>query len=132
MRSLSGQQLLSDFITLLELWCGGDDNSRQNNAGSVRVYVPDPRKPLDDLAKMLDDDGLLFFSTELSDGRVQRHRRIDGWYVSPRNGHISIYSRESLRRLAERAGFRCFTLLDSLHVFWRNTPAWAAHILPAG
>ena len=98
----------------------------------VFEHVPDPRKLLDDLAEMLDDDGLLFFSTELSDGKVQRHKRIDWWYVSPRNGHISIFSKESLRRLAERKGFRCFTILDSLHVFWRSTPAWAAHILPPG
>ena len=98
----------------------------------VFEHVPDPVKLLDDLGRLLDDDGVLFFSTELSDGHVQRYKRIDWWYISPRNGHISIYSKESLRRLAERAGYRYYTILDSLHVFWKKTPAWAAHILPKG
>lgn len=97
----------------------------------VFEHVPDPVRLLEDLGKMLDDDGVLFFSTELSDGRVQRHKRIDWWYIAPRNGHISIYSQESLRRLAERFGYRCYTILDSLHLFWKQPPAWARHILPA-
>ncbi len=64
-----------------------------------------------DLSALLKDDGIVIFSTLLSDGNVAERQRLTWWYASPRNGHISLYSRDSLEHLAARGGFRSRQLL---------------------
>ena len=96
----------------------------------VFEHVPAPRPLLDSLAAHLTDPGLLIFSTLPSDGHLQRPRRIDWWYISPRNGHISIYAAQTLRHLAREYGFRYASPLPGLHFFWKQLPAWAEHLRP--
>ena len=96
----------------------------------VFEHVAQPRPLLDTLSKHLQTPGLLIFSTLLSDGHLQRPKRIDWWYISPRNGHISIYSERSLRYLAEQYGFRHKSPLPGLHFFWKHLPPWAEHLRP--
>lgn len=81
----------------------------------VFEHVPDPVRLLEDLGKMLDDDGVLFFSTELSDGRVERHKRID-WGTSRHGTGTSA----SIRRKA------CAAWPSALAT--AATPSWAACI----
>ena len=94
----------------------------------VFEHLPAPRPLLDELSARLSDPGLLIFSTLLSDGHLQRPRRIDWWYISPRNGHISIYAEQTLRRLANEYDFRYKSPLPGLHFFWKRLPAWAEHL----
>jgi hypothetical protein len=49
--------------------------------------------------------------TELMDGHD-----FSWWYVSPRNGHISIHSRRSLSTLCERAGLTVQSISRSVHL----------------
>lgn len=42
---------------------------------------------------------------------------IDWHYVAPRNGHISLHSRDSLRTAAHKAGLRLLSLSSMIHVF---------------
>jgi hypothetical protein len=39
----------------------------------------------------------VLFSTLLSDGEIVRGRPLRWWYAAPRNGHISLFSAQSLR-----------------------------------
>lgn len=94
----------------------------------VFEHVVDPVALVQELHDILDDEGILMFSTLLSDGFIQRPQRINWWYVSPRNGHISIYSERSLRHLAQRFGFRYKNPLAGLHFFWKRLPGWAEHL----
>ena len=106
------------------------EGARFNLITSFEVFehVADPHPLLASLTSRLADPGLLLFSTMLSDGHLQRPRRIDWWYISPRNGHISIYATETLRTLAARYGYQCASPRPILHLFWKHMPDWAAHI----
>ena len=74
-------------------------------AFEVFEHVPDPARLVADLASLLDEGGLVLFSTLVTDGHIVAGQPLQWWYASPRNGHISLYSRESLTRLGAAAGF---------------------------
>jgi 2-polyprenyl-6-hydroxyphenyl methylase/3-demethylubiquinone-9 3-methyltransferase len=52
-----------------------------------------------ELSKLLHEDGLIIFSTMLQPKNLSEIK-CSWWYISPRNGHISIYSQKSLKTLA--------------------------------
>jgi 2-polyprenyl-3-methyl-5-hydroxy-6-metoxy-1,4-benzoquinol methylase len=99
-------------------------------AFEVMEHVPQPNELIDQLRRYMDDDGMILFSTLLSDGHIVPGRRLTWWYVSPRNGHISLFSRASLSRLARRHGLVFGSLHDGLHYFLIRRPEWAARLLP--
>ncbi len=98
-------------------------------AYEVFEHVPDVGRLMRDLKALLNDDGLILFSTLLSDGNIAAHQRLNWWYASPRNGHISLYSRDSLYYLAKRSGLKFGSFSQNFHVFWRSVPPWASHFL---
>lgn len=70
----------------------------------------------------------------LSSELVRRPNDLSWWYVSPRNGHISVHSDDSLRILASRFGLAVTSISSSVHllhrqVTWVMTPAANAHFL---
>ena len=71
-------------------------------------------------------DGLVLFSTMVTGWEFAR-QGLDWWYVAPRNGHVSIFSREALRIAWRTAGFQCASFNDNLHVAYRELPDWARH-----
>ena len=99
-------------------------------AFEVFEHVPDPARLVTDLAALLDNDGAVVFSTLVTDGHIVAGQPLQWWYASPRNGHVSLYSRESLTRLGAGAGLRLTSFSENLHAYWRNIPAWAAHVFP--
>jgi hypothetical protein len=83
------------------------------------------------LAGLAADDCAIIFSTLLSDGRVNEVQRLQWWYAAPRNGHVSLWSRRSLKILGQRWGFEfgSFGAFNgNLHAFWRGRPEWALFI----
>lgn len=98
-------------------------------AYEVFEHVPDVRILMDQLTRLRKEDGLVLFSTLVSDNQIQLHQRLQWWYASPRNGHISLYSRRSLQLLAQSAGLNFTSFSDGFHVFWRTVPPWARHVL---
>jgi hypothetical protein len=99
-------------------------------AFEVFEHVPDVKRLMNDLSELLAPEGIVLFSTLLSDGQIRRHERLAWWYASPRNGHISIFSTVSLETIAVGAGFHCRSFSKGFHAIWRVVPAWAAHLLP--
>jgi SAM-dependent methyltransferase len=97
-------------------------------AYEVFEHVPDVKQLVSNISSLLDADGVLLFSTLLSDDNIRPRQRLTWWYASPRNGHISLFSRKSLSTIAaaERLQFTSFS--SGFHAFWTNVPAWAAHI----
>jgi SAM-dependent methyltransferase len=98
-------------------------------AFEVFEHVPDVNVLFDDLQKLVKPDGAIMFSTLLSDGEIGRGRPLTWWYASPRNGHISLFSAQSLRMCLNRRGFNFASASANLHVAYRTVPAWAAHLL---
>jgi SAM-dependent methyltransferase len=101
-------------------------------AFEVFEHVPDVKQLASDLSILLNPEGMILFSTLLSDGDIHRDQRLVWWYASPRNGHISLFSTNSLYALAVGTGFSCKSFTKDFHAFWRTIPQWALHIFPGG
>jgi len=103
-------------------------------AFEVFEHVADVQALMDFLEDHLAPDGLLVFSTLLSDGAIQPGKRLDWWYACPRNGHISLFSKKSLTLLLQRCGIHGFASSGSgFHIACRERwPHWAQHLISNG
>ena len=100
-------------------------------AYEVFEHSPDVQKLMKDIKSLLADDGIVLFSTLLSDQHITHHARLSWWYASPRNGHISLFSRQSLHLLALQHGFHLGSFSDGFHVLFTQPPTWARHLFDA-
>ena len=98
-------------------------------AFEVFEHVPNVRNLMSNLCSLLSPNGLVLFSTLVSDGNIRPGERLGWWYASPRNGHISLFSRESLAILARNYGFRVGSFSDGFHAFFSHVPPWAEHLV---
>ena len=98
----------------------------------VFEHVPDVNQLISTLSSVVKEDGMVLFSTFVSDGKIARNQRLQWWYASPRNGHISLFSRTSLGLLGEKAGFKLVSCSANLHAYWREMPPWAAGAFTSG
>lgn len=101
-------------------------------AFEVFEHVPDVQQLMANLRSLLAPNGIVLFSTLLSDGNIFSNQRISWWYASPRNGHISLFSRKSLAILAQNSGFNLGSFSEGFHVLFEKVPPWADHIIRIG
>ncbi len=94
-------------------------------AFEVIEHVPDPRKMMSEVISFLKQDGIFLFSTLISDGHVQEVGRLTWWYASPRNGHISLFTKRSLQILAQHFGLQFHSFSEGMHMVYRVMPTWA-------
>lgn len=94
-------------------------------AFEVFEHVPKPHDLMKNIKNLMEDECLVFFSTGIHDGNVIKDKRLDWWYVAPRNGHISIYSSISLKKLAEKFILNYGSLGPSYQCYWNKFPTWA-------
>ena len=98
-------------------------------AFEVFEHAPDPHAMMRQLVSAANEGAFVYFSTFTHDRAVKADQRIDWWYVAPRNGHVSIFSRYSLSLLGDRYGFRHGSFTDYLHCFCTTVPDWARHLI---
>ncbi|MGZ5207034.1 MAG: class I SAM-dependent methyltransferase [Caldimonas sp.] len=98
-------------------------------AFEVFEHVPDINVLFSDLQSLVKADGLIMFSTLLSDGEIARGRPLSWWYAAPRNGHISLFSSQSLRMCLNQRGFNLASASANLHLAYRDIPPWASALL---
>ena len=91
-------------------------------------HAADVQQLMAQIKMLLVQDGIVLFSTVLSDGQIKPNARLDWWYAAPRNGHISLFSRQSLSLLAQQHGFHLESSSDNFHVLFTKPPAWATHL----
>lgn len=101
-------------------------------AFEVFEHSPDPKKLMDDLELLIAEDGLILFTTVTSDGFIAENTRLNWWYASPRNGHISLYSHHSLSILFNRRGFNVADSSNLTHIAFKQIPYWAKHLFQQG
>jgi hypothetical protein len=94
-------------------------------AFEVFEHVPDVTELMNNITSLMDEESLVIFSTLLSDGNIQPNSRLTWWYASPRNGHISLFSKQSLILLAEQRGMQFGSFGPGVHCFFKRLPAWA-------
>lgn len=95
----------------------------------VFEHVPDITVLIADLGRLCKRDGLILFSTLLSDGQIASGYPLTWWYASPRNGHISLFSRASLAACLVREGFSLAHFSSGMHMAFRQMPQWASHLM---
>lgn len=94
----------------------------------VVEHSTDPERTFAEMLDFLDEPGLIVFSTLLQPDDFER-QGLDWWYCGPRNGHVSLFSRESLRALLEPMGLGCASFNANLHVLFREIPDFARPFL---
>lgn len=95
-------------------------------------HCPDPMATARDIAALTRPDGLVIASTLCFPTELAHDDRNFGavwWYAAPRNGHISLFTRDALTRMWNEVGMQCVMFSDSSHIAFREIPAWAAHLL---
>ncbi len=101
-------------------------------AYEVFEHVPDVQRLMSSLLSMLAPNGIVLFSTLLSDGNIHAAQRLTWWYASPRNGHISLFSRKSLVILAQNGGVNFGSFSEGFHAFFTKVPPWAGQVIRVG
>jgi len=98
-------------------------------AFEVFEHSPDISETMNNISNLIDEQGIIFLSTKLSDGQISKEKRLDWWYASPRNGHISIFSNKSLFILAKKYGFDFASMSDGYHILFRKIPEYAKKLI---
>ena len=91
-------------------------------------HLPDPAAGVARIVECVAEPGFVLFST-LVQPEDFAAKGLDWWYVGPRNGHISIFTRQALALLWERHGYTFGSFNDDMHVAFRTLPSFAAHLL---
>lgn len=95
------------------------------HCAEVIEHSPNPRQTMEDMISMVKQPGIILISTMLLPKETEKWR-VGWWYVSPRNGHLSILSDRTLKVLAESFGFKTASFNPGLHVMVKDIPAFAA------
>jgi SAM-dependent methyltransferase len=80
----------------------------------VMEHAPDPAGVAAAIAALLAPGGMVLFSTLLQPADFAA-QGLGWWYVGPRNGHVSLYSADSLRRLWAGQGLAFSSFTDGMH-----------------
>jgi len=94
----------------------------------VLEHTPDPPQTSDVMQRLVKDDGMILFSTVLQPPTIET-KKLGWWYIGPRNGHVSIYTKRSLELLWSKHGYNFGSFNDNLHVAFRQIPEFAKHII---
>ena len=86
-------------------------------------HVPDPIGSVADILEYSAEPGLVFFSTLVQPADFDQ-QRLNWWYVGPRNGHISLFSKQALAIVWRRFGYKVASLNDNIHFAFRDHAAF--------
>ncbi|HLQ88747.1 MAG TPA: class I SAM-dependent methyltransferase [Xanthobacteraceae bacterium] len=88
----------------------------------VMEHTPTPVETFADAISYLKPGGVMLFSTLTIDALSPRS--MEHWYILPRNGHVTIYTKRSLALLAAKFGHRIHHFDDVLHLGLTEVPNW--------
>ena len=93
----------------------------------VMEHVSDVVGTFKDMRDFLSKDSIIMFSTMVQPDNIDSIK--SKWlYISPRNGHISIYSTRSLQIVLNGLGLNYGMASQSLHFAYAKIPSFAKHI----
>lgn len=82
----------------------------------VLEHLTNPKQFFRNINKLVNKNSILFLTTTFYDVKQGK----DFWYIAPRNGHISIFTKRFLLLLARAYGWiPIFSLSNSTHIFTR-------------
>jgi 2-polyprenyl-6-hydroxyphenyl methylase/3-demethylubiquinone-9 3-methyltransferase len=87
-------------------------------------HSTDPAATFAEMSDLLMDPGLILFSTLVQPADIDQ-QRLNWWYAAPRNGHVSLYSKASLKAIASKHQWKMASFNENLHLFFRDLPEYA-------
>lgn len=84
-------------------------------------HMPDPLAGIGAITAKVADPGVVLFSTLLQPDDIET-LGVSWWYIGPRNGHVSLFSRKSLIHAWGRYGYHVASFADNLHIAFRTLP----------
>jgi 2-polyprenyl-6-hydroxyphenyl methylase/3-demethylubiquinone-9 3-methyltransferase len=84
-------------------------------------HLTDPLAKIDDMVGLLSEIGVVIFSTLVQPADFESIG-LSWWYVGPRNGHVSLFTREALAIAWRRHGFTVVSFNENTHLAFRNSP----------
>jgi len=91
-------------------------------------HLPDPNAGISAIASRIGEAGIAVISTLVQPADFDR-QKMNWWYIGPRNGHISLFSRPALAAAWRRAGFNLASFNENLHIAFRQLPDFAVHLI---
>jgi len=91
-------------------------------------HVPDPIAGIGAIVAHLADPGIVLFSTLLQPPDFEA-LAMNWWYVGPRNGHISMFSRDALIKAWRIHDCTVGSFNDNLHIAFRSIPDFAKQLI---
>ena len=103
-------------------------------AFEVAEHTPEPREMMRAIVERCSSGKLIvLIGTLAQDDNTADPVRLGWWYAAPRNGHISLFTRQALRGLGADAGLDLISFNASQHVFFRGyTPSRVRRMMIAG
>jgi 2-polyprenyl-3-methyl-5-hydroxy-6-metoxy-1,4-benzoquinol methylase len=83
-------------------------------AYEVFEHISDVNELVSNLKSLLNTNGIIHFTTLSSDNSLSS----DWWYAAPRNGHISLFSKKSLKVLAGKFNLKLKIINDSEFIMY--------------
>jgi SAM-dependent methyltransferase len=84
-------------------------------------HMPDPVAGIGKIIDCLAEPGAVFYSTLTQPNDFDR-LGMSWWYVGPRNGHVSIFTKQALSLAWARYGYKNASLSDVIHLAFREIP----------
>jgi len=95
----------------VDRWCGFE----------ARRDLPDPVAGIARIVDCVAEPGGVLYSTLIQPADFDKHG-VSWWYVGPRNGHISIFTKQALALAWARHGFTTVALNEGIHLAFRTLP----------
>ncbi len=94
----------------------------------VVEHTPDPINTFKEMISLLKDNGVIVFSTLLQPDNID-NIKLNWWYAAPRNGHISLHSKESLSSCLKQFGFSVAPFGNNQHIAFKKDqlPEFSKH-----
>jgi hypothetical protein len=90
-------------------------------------HLPDPMAGIASILESVADPGVVLFTTLLQPGDFD-NQGVNWWYIGPRNGHVSIFSKQALNIAWSRHRYQVASLNDNIHLAFRNLPPFLADL----
>jgi hypothetical protein len=90
-------------------------------------HLPNPRAGIAQITEFVADPGAILFTTLLLPGDFDV-QRLNWWYVGPRNGHVSMFSRHALTAAWDQHFYKVVSFNDHVHLAFRNLPPFLANL----
>jgi glycosyltransferase involved in cell wall biosynthesis len=90
-------------------------------AFEVFEHITEPHRVMEDISARCDKNKVaILIGTHTNDAYCNGRREFNWWYLSPRNGHVSLYSSTSLKLLASQHGFKCINISEQTHLITKG------------